>query len=366
MNIDGNIIYKCRQGNFIHCFCSIGKHLIIAESPIDIPTNIELHYVSEATPDKSTLISDDILTAKYKDVASRTQIIKNIFIAGSKSIYLIVNLSDGVQVFPFIRKENVVTNQNEAIENVKWFLPNVHDTVQSLTIMTETDVSIDFTVGTVLGHIYSVRYEIMNQCFLVLKDFQKWESITQDSINCVKSDGHELVIASFDNFIYSIIDKKCESQHINVDVSNKLENFKENTLVYVDFLKVKKYSTSYIRYYLANVNNFGCIIYRRSIRGQWETLQLLPRDLNQNEEEVTPLIDCIIEKGSNKDEVILLSGGEHGKLYVWAYNYKVNEITSTKIYNVHEAGLVHNLILTDHSKITYLTNNETSINILYL
>ncbi|SMN22486.1 similar to Kazachstania africana KAFR_0F03770 hypothetical protein [Maudiozyma saulgeensis] len=366
MDTNGNIFYECSPGNFIHCFCSTGKHLIIAESPIDTPSDIQLHYVSEATPEKSTIISDNVLIAKYKDVAPRTPIIKNIFIAGSKSIYLVINLTDGVQVIPFIAKQNDLGNKNDTIENLKWFIPNVHDSVQSLDIMTETEENIDFIVGTTLGHIYCIRYEISIQSFILLKSFKKWENITQDSINCVRSHGNEVVIASFDNFLYSIIDKKCESHHIDVDISKRLDNVKEHTLVYVDFLKIKKYSTSYMRYYLVNISNYGCVIYHRTIREQWETLQLLPRDLNQGEEEFTPLIDCVIVKGSNKDELMLLCGSEHGKLYIWTYNYRIKELTSTKIHRVSKAGLVHNIILTNDSKITCLTNDETSINILYL
>lgn len=366
MEIDGSVVYRCVSTNFIHCFRATPRHIIIAESPIEQPTNIKIHYINVSNPEKSMLITDNVLTAKHKDIAPRTSIVKNLFLVGRSSIYLLANLSDGIQIFPFIKERGNTTDKHDDYISNKWLLDNVNDSILTMDIVKETDYFVECTIGTKLAHLYAIHYNMIDHSFRQFKNMTKYENSIQDSINCIKSNEGELVIGSFDNFIHSIIGNKCESHYAMIE--NGKYDKKENVLVYVDSLKIKKYSTSYVRYYLTYLTNFGCILFMRNIRGQWETIKEFPRDfkkyVDRNEE--SPLIDCIINNDLSENELFLISGSEHGRLYTWKYDCKSNELVSSKIYKVAKTGLVHNLSLQDSTNIIFLTDNETSINAIYL
>ncbi|KAG0661190.1 hypothetical protein C6P45_001410 [Maudiozyma exigua] len=366
MKIDGSEVYKCISTNFIHCFRATRKHIIIAESPIEHPTNIKIHYVNVSDPEKSTLITDNVLVAKHRDISSRTSIVKDLFLTGKSSIYLIANISDGIQVFPFMKERNDISGKYDDYTDTKWFLDNVNDSILTMDIVKETDYFVECIVGTKLGHLYALHYNMIDHSFRQFKNMRKYENSIQDSINCIKSNGEELLVGSFDNFIHLIIGNKCESHYIMIE--NGKYDKEENILVYVDSLKIKKYSVSYVRYYFAYLTNFGCILFMRNIRGQWETIKEFPRDFREELDgnEKSPLIDCIINNDVDKCKFLLISGSEHGKLYVWRYDSKSNEVVSRNVYNVSKTGLVHNLSIVDSSEILFLTDNETSINAIYL
>lgn len=366
MKIDGSIVYKCISTNFIHCFRATPKHIIIAESPIEQPTDIKIHYINVSDPGKSTLITNNVLTAKHKDIEPRTSIVKNIFLVGRSSIYLLANLSDGIQIFPFIKERNNTRNKCDDYTNTKWFLDNVNDSILTMDIVRETDYFVECVIGTKLAHLYVIHYNMVDHSFRQFKSMTKYESSIQDSINCIKSNGGELTIGSFDNFIHSIIGNKCESHYTMIE--NGVYDKGEHILVYVDCLKIKKYSSSYVRYYFAYLTNFGCILFARNLRGQWETIKEFPRDFKKETSKIeeSPLIDCIINNDHNENELFLISGSEHGILYTWNYDCKTNELVSSKVYKVSDASLVHNLSIQECNKILFLTDNETSINAIYL
>lgn len=353
--MDGELLYQCSPENFIHCFCSTTKHLIIAESPIDHPTNVTLHYINETNATKSTIVSTNVLTSIHRDLGPRTLIIKNIFITKTNPIYLVVNSSDGIQIFPFASKTD---KKNQNINENKWFLQNINDSINSFDILEETDEFLDICLGTILGHLIYIRYETLNESFVILKKFDKWKNIAQDSINCIKCIDGDIAIASFDNSIYTIIDKKFESQSVSNDIIHNSEQTKENTLISLDMLKIKKYSSSFNRFYLVNVTNFGCLLYKKGVRGQWELIHEFEKDL-EDSIETSSSVDCIIERSGNSDDLHLFSGSENGKLYYWTFNHKEKSIKDRKVLRIANNGLVHNLSMPSLGRINLLANNDT-------
>lgn len=355
---DGSITYQCPEDSFIHCFCATSKHFIIAESPIDHPTKVTLHYISKSDTEKSTLIADDIGISINRNVAPRVRIVKNMLIAGSGAIQLIVNTSDGVVVYPFGGSQY----SKDRMEPSKWLLSNSQDTIESVDIVEETDVSVDLVIGTKLGHVYCVRYESVKNRFSTLKRYKALDNVATDAVNSVRCAQGDIALASFDNFVYAWIDGKLESQHISNLPANSLT---DHTVTSVDFVRIKKYSSSFLRFYAVNVTNLGCVLYRRSIRGQWEMMQVLPRDVDDETEEVTPLISCTIAESPNTNDLTIVSGGESGKLYEWHYRQTTNEVTLERTHSICR-GIVHNIVATDPNTLNCLMNDDTCIGTLHI
>lgn len=346
-------MYQCHTDSFIHCFCSTSKYFIIAESLIEQPTKVVLFYIRKDDPTNCTIIANHIGISINRDTAPHVRIVKGMLIAGTGTIHLVVNTSDGILVYPFGSTRGNIKNN----ESCKWTLPNVQDTIESMDIDEDADDHTDLVLVTKLGHVYCVRYESVNNRISTLQRYKNLDNVATDCINSVKCSQGEIALASFDNFVYAWIDRKLESQHIS---HIPMDTSVDHTVTSVDFVKIKKYSSSFLRFYAVNVTNIGCILYKRSLRGQWEMAQVLARD-EASAEEVTPLVQCTIHHGTGSNDLTIMSGSESGKLYIWKYRYASDEITFESQLSAASSGVIHNIVMSDASTINYLMNDDTCI-----
>lgn len=340
-------VYQCPEGNFIHSFYATPNHVIIAESPKAFPNKVRLNFVNQCNNKSTNILNINIPLSHTRD--GTISMVRAMKLVGDVEQYLVVNTGDGVQLVKFPPETS-----SKLIE--KWYVNNNNDSVNSLDAY-ERKGDIYVTVGTKLGYVISFSFNKSSEVFKIDKSTKYSVS---DSVNSVSSNATALVFGSYDNFIYALVNKKLES-HICLDPDIQVDNLiSEQTLTSVDFATIKKYSSSFIMYFTCHVTNLGCILYKRSVRGEWSLVNILRK--YPSSDETSPFLNCCIKIRQELNQLQIFSGSEDGKLYIWKYNYEEDTIVDSKIIQIKDGSLIRNLILTENDRLLFISSNDSQIN----
>lgn len=250
-----------------------------------------------------------------------------------------------------------------------WSLENIQDQIYSMDVFEHDNTSniIDFIVGTKMGQLIQLRLNLNSQSVKLIKKFN-----TMDSINHVTIRNGTYGFASFDNFLYFHIEDQLERQTCSLPWLNDEDEDCDETLdqivTSVDIVTIDKYSNSQIVYALCNITNLGCILFKRSIRGDWEFMKSFRKNIVPGYNETSPLLDCkIIQDPININRFVIVSGSECGDLHIWKYDIKENEIIGNgKVVSVckeENDTLVYNLVINKESnQLFFLNKNNSQLN----
>ncbi|CCF58973.1 hypothetical protein KAFR_0F03770 [Kazachstania africana CBS 2517] len=327
-----SIVYESCSKSFIQSYFATKTHIVIAEKET-LRNKIVLKYINRNDVSKITILSTNIQSSKS---------VREISICNS---FIILNLVTAIQIIK-------VGNLDESDS---WNLSNYNDEINTIyTTNSDRDNALLIYIGTKLGNLIQVRYISELQRFDMLSSTS---DLVADSINSIKGIENEIVLSSYDNFIYSKIEDKYEKQHCEI------EDDDTNVVTWCHFIKLPKYSNSFLRFYAVHITNFGCQLYRRSTRGEWTLSQYFKKKQCHNEKSSS--LDCFVKYLEN-DRILIISGSEVGKLYYWVYDFKNEVTTETKIVHLPEGKLIHSISMIDNDKIFFISNDNKCINALYI
>ncbi|QLG70895.1 hypothetical protein HG535_0A08410 [Zygotorulaspora mrakii] len=385
-------VFTCAPGELIHCFAATNGYIFLITSSLANTYEAKLCYANYERNKSLTRsnyplhISRTSLKCEETDFVVRSiQIVsvplvrKNVPL--ETKFHLVINTGDGIQVCSL---EEIIANRPTGKIN-KWSHGNVHDSIQCSYSQGYKDGSIMTTYSTISGTFLCIKFDVASGCFQVLPSSNQitvCQDTIMDRVNSIAglrntainyprpsdeklwttlSNREAMVFSSFDNNFYSIIDGKLEIQsyyNIGEDAAN-------NTLTWADFAIVKQYTTSSLRFFVANISNVGCLLYKRSNRGNWDLVKVLRRETGGLEK--TSLVDCLIQlDSSHPNRFFVFSGSENGKLYRWEYDYKDDSIVDSNTYDTENTGLIHSISVVGSKKVFFLSNDNKSIKYLQL
>lgn len=398
-------LYHCADGNFIHCYHLTSKYLFVVESPIENPQAVVVKYCN--IPNKYNMknltypILLSISNIENRDSGFSSTVrslnIVNVptLLRGKLEIvyFMVINTNDGVQICSL---EELLSNDNELVSEgkkriSKWKHDQHNDSITCIYAQGYKYGSIVVTYGTTLCNIVQFRFDTSKKRFSRIKlpkQLNQTKEQMTDSISSISgirlgmnyptseneslwsslSSTEVMSFTNLDNTLYSIIEGKLEKVPFYSDTEEQTEN-QEQTVIWGDFAVTKKYSTSSTMYFVVNIINLGCILYKRSNRGQWDKLNTFKRDI-KTPEVIFPL-DCYVFLRQHSNELIILSGSESGKLYRWSYNYRDEYVSDSEIYEVNNldidseelsmVSIIHSLSVLADEKVYFLSENNTSI-----
>lgn len=387
-------VYICEHDSLIHCFTATKRYLFFVSSSLANTHKVSLFYLNHERnqgaikseyPIKvsrtSSKVGDTNYVVRALQIVSVPLIKKNAPL--ETKFFLVINTGDGIQICSL---ENIVAN-NKVEEVNKWSHSRRQDFIHCSYSQGHKDGSIVTTYSTVSGSIVQFVFDVISNSFHELKitnellgcqerimdRINNISGLRNFAINCTAPSEEKLWItlshkegmafSCFDNSFYAIVDKKLEFQNFyNTNAENAAE---ENVLTWVDFAIVKQYSSSSLRFYVVNITNLGCALYKRSNRGHWDMVKLLPRDFDQ--EEKASCVDCMIQLNpASPNQLSIFSGSENGKLYQWDYNFRDDLILNSKAFDTGDLGVVHALDMVGFKKLFFLNKNNTAIHYLQL
>ncbi|CAL9734112.1 hypothetical protein MOSE0_D04896 [Monosporozyma servazzii] len=362
------IIYRCSNDDtLIQNYDLEGKYLILLESAVTTSPNpflqgkiqLKLYYYDlikqVKTPFLNTInlpnsITDDRLFVRNLKVINNDTIGPIVIINTMNELQF---LSDETTGFKFI-----------------WSLENIQDQIYSMDVFEHDSTSniIGFTVGTKMGQLIQLRLNLNSQSVKLVKKVN-----TMDSINHVVIHNDTYGFVSFDNFFYFHIKDHLERQTcslpwLNDDDDEDCDGTLEQTVTSVDIATIDKYSKSQIVYALCHITNFGCVLFKRPIRGNWEFMKSFRKEIIPGYNETSPLLDCkIISDPINTTRYLIVSGSECGKLYIWKYDFNENEIIGEGKFviasNEENDALVYNFAVDkEYNKLIFIDKNNCQIN----
>lgn len=389
-------VYQCEPTRFIHCYAATHRYIFIVESSLENSYRADLLYINYAdstSVNKSSYpinLSRTSVTAPSEGslpIVRSLQIVSVPLIKKNAALetmyYLIVNTGDGIQICTL---EDIIAN-HQTHEVTKWSHGKIQDCIVSLYAQGYKDGSIMMTYCTYSGSIVQCKFNTSTGTFNSLelakylencqdkmmdrinnisglRNFgQNYPSPSQEKLWTSISSKKAMVFSCLDNNIYTVVDGNLEFQpYYNLD--ENMDN-SEQLLTWADFAIVKQYSSSSLSYYALNITNLGCVLYKRSNRGQWDMIRVLRREHETPER--SPLVDCLIQlHNDNPNEFFILSGSECGKLYQWRYNFRDDSIVDLSTSVGGNKSIVHSLSVAGRDKVFFLDDNNTIIKYIYL
>ncbi|AEY95089.1 FABR030Wp [Eremothecium gossypii FDAG1] len=275
-----------------------------------------------------------------------------------KTDIVVINAGDGIQLMSL---EQLFGLDDGDGVTAKWQLSHGQDRILSFEAKATTNGVIEIWFCTRLGQAMQVKYSVSSDKF---HSFQQLMEVSDDSLNCMATGSEEygsweaklgplkaVAMACFDNSIYWLHEGTLERQSIL-----SFEQANNNTLTSVAYVTVKRLTTTYVNYYCGSVTNIGCIMYKRSTRGDWDVVHTFRRPISKPES--SPLLNCALHF-DNVSEITIVSGTECGILCVWRYDYKAElELAVNHIKVGGESDLVHGVQLLGSQRAYFLCNRS--------
>ncbi|CDH12741.1 uncharacterized protein ZBAI_04527 [Zygosaccharomyces bailii ISA1307] len=364
-------IYQCATDRFIHCYTATKTTIFIVESTHAEPWKVQLLCLRHG---KITSLQYPIHVRRSDTEEGSISKVKKLSIVSVPHVdtaiglelrfYLVVHMSDGIQICPV--SELVKDN---SIKIHKWIHTNSKDIITSCYAQGTKDERILVTYSTLTGQLVQLAFNVQSGTFTRLplpRALSNAQDTFMDHLNNIAglrdenypTDVQEqlwkcnsdLALSCLDNTLYAVIDGKLEYQPI-------YELQDENMCIWADLAVAKRYTNSSLRFFVANITNVGCILYKRSTRGHWELVQKLQRTITKKES--SPLVDCFIMLLQRRHTLRVISGSEDGKLYLWDYDYFDDTIVCSKMLNVAQ-DIVHSISLVG-DKLLFLNRSNSSI-----
>ncbi|CCD24703.1 uncharacterized protein NDAI_0D03890 [Naumovozyma dairenensis CBS 421] len=394
-------VYKCSLAEVIHAYTTTPKYLIVAQSTLNNPFEVHLHYSTHAdsgivVPNKTFKypihISRRITPGiNYTTTVKRLEITETPILEKSKKalktiVYnLIIVCIDGIRITTL---ENLVEPEYSQLN--EWVLPNKNDSISSFYCQSRKNGTIEIVLGTTFCSIVHLLFYIETGTFRNL-DLQKGtalytiDELISDSVvsicglrspskgsNFPCTNENELItrnsftdalsVATVDGKVH-IVSKNKSEVHDFLESILPDEN-KEHNVTAADSVIAKEFMNSSLIFVVANITNVGCIIFEKSKR-RWEQLEILERDHNAIED--TPLLDHILSLNVDMNEFIIYSGSVNGKLYQWTYNYKDYQLISSSVFEENIYNVVHSISMEGNArKLFFIHNDDTCINYIQL
>ncbi|CCC66754.1 hypothetical protein NCAS_0A01960 [Naumovozyma castellii] len=401
--------YKTESENVIHAYTTTSKYAILAESEMRNPMKIKLFYILHEHDGHKREFQYPIYIKLRNELMKRhtfpsvrhLEVIRTPIISIKRNkllnvaYHLVIGTIDGIMITTL---ENFISTDQEPL--TVWKHDNMNDVINCVYCQSHKNGTIEIVMGTVLGKIIDISFNVRHGKFTKMNEtrnssvLQKCQQLMNDSIISVNglrdvNDGanfktskddelwvrnsitEALVFGCFDNYLYGIIDGKVENQCCYENVNNisnlasspsdmnqerlgSLEtsnNMSDHILTDVDFVIAKQYSSSSLRFYVANVTNIGCILYRRTNRGEWDKLRVFKRYTHS---EKSPQVNCRLQLLPTSNELQIFSGSEDGKLFQWRYDY-INDTVISKIVSINnQATTVHSLSFQGPNKLFFV------------
>ncbi|SCU84943.1 LANO_0C02872g1_1 [Lachancea nothofagi CBS 11611] len=265
--------------------------------------------------------------------------------------YIIINTGDGLS---FLTLEQLFSVGGEIPR--KWQHSSFNDTITSFHGYNVRGCNVQVVYATKLGAVVKFDFNIASGAF---KKLEEHKDVAADSINtcspCMPVDIDplttyipELVFSSFDNNLYSLENTLQKLPIFEPMTENK-------TLVSASGVIAKQYSTKSLRYYVANVLNSGCHLFKRSANDDWDKVQLFERHVSS--EEFSPFADCLVSC-YGRTQLRIATGSECGKIFYWRYDYRDELILESNELEVgREGDTVYGLQLLG-SNVYYMVNRD--------
>ncbi|CAL9728924.1 hypothetical protein MOUN0_F01860 [Monosporozyma unispora] len=364
---DIEVLYQCSIDDdiVVQNYDIEGKYLILLESKLLQSPNpflpgkiqLQLYYYDLVKQLKTSFLNNINLSSS---LTSKQLFIKNLYMVNNDEIGPIVIINT-------IHELQFLSDTDTGFKFI-WSLDNIQDEMLSVDIFEHECKSkaIEFIVGTKLGQLLQLRLNLTTQLMKLIKNFD-----TMDSVNHVQIRGDIYGFVSLDNFFYLYINNHLERQTCSLpwlnDEDNPRDEKFEQIVTSMDTLIINKYSNSKIIFVLCHLTNFGCILFKRSIRGEWEFMKSFRKQNISGCNETSPLLDCkIIPDNNYCNRFIIVSSSECGKLYHWQYDHKANEVIGegrTVIVSAEEENnLIYNFnILKESNKLIFFSGCSSQI-----
>ncbi|CEP63976.1 uncharacterized protein LALA0_S09e06832g [Lachancea lanzarotensis] len=265
--------------------------------------------------------------------------------------YIIVSTGDGIHFFPL---EDLFSFED--CKPNKWHLNASADTLTSFYAYNIKGSELQVVYSTKFGSIVKFNFNIESKIFKMVSDckdaatdcINSCKPCTPANIDKERIQVPELVFSSFDNYIYSLEDKL---QKFPVDLTSE-----KNILVSAHGVVAKQYSKKALRYYVANIVNGGCCLFKRSANDTWDRIRVFEREITSLEES-SPLIDCVVTC-HDRAQLRIASGSESGKVYIWCYDYRDDVVTESHVLEVAgDQDIVHNIQILG-SLVYFMVNRD--------
>ncbi|SCU80663.1 LAMI_0B03312g1_1 [Lachancea mirantina] len=270
--------------------------------------------------------------------------------------FIVLSTHDGIHAVPCTGLFTLA-DFGEILKPVKWRHLGLHDRINSFWAFNVPGSYLHIVYCTRLGSIVKLSLNVDTCTFTKISEIRNQVG---DSLNtctpCLPTareteiiEVPELVFSCFDNKVYILEGNKLEK----FTITDLLDD--EKTLISAQGAIAKRYSTRSLRFYVANVTNSGCHLFRRRTGSDWDLVHIFERDFKQTEK--CSVIDCqLVWNGISQLRII--SGSENGKIYIWKYDTKREMITDSETLKVASSNdYIHDLkVLNDH--IYFLINQE--------
>ncbi|SCU81973.1 LAFA_0C08284g1_1 [Lachancea sp. 'fantastica'] len=266
--------------------------------------------------------------------------------------YIIVSTGEGLHFFTLAELFST-----DKFRPRKWHLGSSADTLTSFNAYNVRGNDLQVVYATKLGSIVRFNFNIESKTFKMVSDYK--DAGTDCITSCQPCEpAHidderiqipELVFSSFDNYLYSLEDKL---QKFPVDLASD-----KNVLVSAYGVVAKQYSKKALRYYVANVLNGGCCLFKRSASDTWDRIHVFERE-TPGVGESSPLINCVVTV-QGRTQLQIASGSESGKIFFWCYNYRDDIVTESHVINVAgDQDIVHSIQILG-SSVYYMVNRDS-------
>ncbi|SCU80327.1 LAME_0B02608g1_1 [Lachancea meyersii CBS 8951] len=265
--------------------------------------------------------------------------------------YIIVNTGDVLHFFTLEQLFSI----GEYVP-YKWRHNSSTDTVTSFHAYNVRGPDLQVVYCTKFGAIVKFDFDSNASSFKLVSEFKDaasdcishCEPCTSTHKNKDAIEIPELVFSSFDNCIYSLEGTLQKFPAVDTLSEQKI-------LVSAVGVVAKQYSKKSLRYYVANVLNGGCHLFKRSANDTWDETRILERDTVLVEK--SPLVNCCLTCQS-RTQLQIVSGSESGKIYYWCYDYRDDNILESHVLQVAETqDIVYNLQVVGPS-IYYMVNRD--------
>lgn len=249
--------------------------------------------------------------------------------------YLVINTGDGIH---FTSLEQLFLDATKQL--CKWNHRSPSDTICSFHAYNVRGSALQVSYSTRLGSVVRFNFNLLTEAF---KPIEELNDVAGDCLNscspCLPTiKDHEMigvpevVFSCFDNFIYSL-----EGSIMKFPATESMAE--DQTLVSVAGVIAKHYSTKKLRFYVANMLNSGCHLFKRNANGDWDMIEILERTVSRKES--SPLVNCTI-RCEGRSHLEIVSGSECGKIFRWIFDFRDEVLLESSEFEVageHETVL---------------------------